>query len=454
MTIKQLGSNREMDLQQFLARHPDIEIFEVILPDLNGRLRGKWIGRDKIEKAFSGSLKLPKSSLAFDIWGRDVQSQVFDSGDADGIATADAKTLAMVPWLKRPTAQVLLSLNETNGDPCDYDGRYLLKSLMDRFGELGYIPVSAFEMEFSLFKLESDDQGVPVHSQSDRRESLQAGDTYRIESMQDMGELMHAINDACEVQGLPVDTLIKEAAPSQYEINLYHQADALLCADQALMLQRLIKGVAKQHGYRASFMAKPFGDLAGNGMHVHCSLLNQSGGNAFNDGSEEGTELLQQAIAGCLASMADCMLLFAPHLNSYRRFQHGSHAPMAANWGYENRTVAIRVPADKPEAKRIEHRVAGADANPYLVLSAILGGMLYGIEQQLRPPAAIAGNAYEQSVPDLPNYWVLARARFAESAFVKNYLGEEFQKTFNAIKQQEADEFDRHVSALEYESYL
>lgn len=447
-------SNQETDLQKFLAQHPDIEMFEVILPDLNGRLRGKWIGRDKIEKVFAGSLKLPLSALAFDIWGRDVEATVFDSGDADGLAVADIKTLKPTPWLKRPTAQVLLSLNETNGEPCAYDGRHLLKSLMAKFQALDLTPVAAFEMEFSLFAQENDEQGVPRHSQSEYRNALQAGDTYRIESMQDMGELMHAIHDACEAQGLPVDTLIKEAAPSQYEINLYHQANALLAADQALMLQRVIKGVAKQFGLRASFMAKPFGDLAGNGMHVHCSLLDTDSNNVFNDGSSEGTELLQQAIAGCLMSMADSMLLFAPHLNSYRRFQRGSHAPMAANWGYENRTVAVRVPADKPVATRIEHRVAGADANPYLVLAAILAGMLYGIEQKLVPPAAISGNAYDQCPPDLPNYWVLARTRFAESEFIKNYLGDAFQHTYSAVKQQEHDEFNRHVTKLEYESYL
>ena len=220
------------------------------------------------------------------------------------------------------------------------------------------------------------------------------------------------------------------------------------------MLQRAIKGVAKQQGMRASFMAKPFGDLAGNGMHMHCSLIDEKGDNAFNNGSDQGNELLRHAIAGCLATMKECMLLFAPHLNSYRRFQRGSHAPLAPTWGYENRTVSIRVPADSHQAMRIEHRVAGADANPYLVMSAILAGMLYGIEKRLQAPEPIEGNAYDKQPPSLPRYWPDALSCFAESDFIKEYFGESFQQVFSATKEQEMDEFDRQVTAMEYQSYL
>ncbi len=440
-------------LQAFLEQHPDIEIFEVVLPDIAGGMRGKWVTRDKIDSVLAGELKLPASSLAFDCWGRDVEALVFDSGDGDGYCEADIDTLVPVPWATRPTAQILLSMLEADGSPSPLDTRFMLKRLLQRFAARGLTPVVATEMEFYLLRDEEDALGRPLHTQTDRvGGALGTGQTYGLDTMAEMGELMHAIRDACDAQQLPVDTLIKESAPSQYEINLYHCADALKAADQAVMLQRAIKGVAREHGLRATFMAKPFGDLAGNGMHVHCSLLDSAGDNAFDDGTGEGTPLLRQAIAGCLESMAESMLLLAPSLNSYRRFQSGSHAPLAPCWGYENRTVSLRVPADAPVATRIEHRVAGADAQPHLVVAAILAGMLRGIEQGLQPPLPMEGNAYEQLPASLPRYWPDALACFAGSDFVRDYLGEEFQRVYTLVKEQEMAEFDRQVTPLEYDA--
>ena len=323
---------------------------------------------------------------------------------------------------------------------------------MQRFASLGLTPVLASEMEFYLFEQGLSQQGLPVHSQVSPTEH--AGQTYGIDMMQDMSAFMHGVRDACAVQQLPIDTLIKEAAPSQYEINLYHQADALQASDQALMLQRAIKGVAKQHDMQATFMAKPFANLAGNGMHVHCSLIDTEGNNAFDNQTDAGSDLLRYAVAGCLDVMDECMLIFAPHQNSYRRFQRGSHAPLAPTWGYENRTVSIRVPADKQDAMRIEHRVAGADANPYLVVAAILAGMLHGIEKILTCPAYTEGNAYDKHPPSLPRYWPDALCSFKGSEFIKAYFGEVFQNVFAVTKQQELDEFDHHISGLEYQSYL
>lgn len=442
-------------LVAFLEKHPQIEVFEIILPDLAGGLRGKWVTRDKIHKVFAGGFKLPLSSLAFDVWGRDAQEWVFDSGDGDGFCEADIATLVPAPWQQRPTGQVLTSIRQVDGAPCAFDPRQMIKSLLARFTALGLTPVVATEMEFYLFRQGEDELGRPLHTQTDALGgALASGQTYSVDIMEEMSAFMHGVLDTCAVQGLPVDTLIKESAPSQYEINLLHSPDALVAADQAVMLRRAIKGVARQHGLRASFMAKPFGDLAGNGLHVHCSLLDANGDNAFDNGTAQGNGLLRQAVAGCLAALQDSMLLFAPNQNSYRRFQRGCHAPLAPSWGYENRTVAVRIPADSPAATRIEHRVAGADANPHLVIAAILAGVLHGIESELSAPAPLTGNAYEQLPPTLPRYWPEALARFGESQFVRNGLGEEFQRVFAIIKQQELDEFDRHVTPLEYEASL
>ncbi|MCB1844630.1 MAG: glutamine synthetase [Halioglobus sp.] len=442
-------------VEDFLSAHPGLDIVEVMLPDLNGRLRGKWIAPSCLKKAFTGGLKLPVSTLAFDVWGRDPEGWVLDDGDVDGVCRPDVRSLKAVPWLERPTAQLLLSLDDVSGNPCACDPRALLQRIAGRLGKLGLVPVPASEMEFYLFRDECDRFGRPLHTQIGPAGSAAiGGETYSIEAMESVAAFMHAVRDACKVQGLPVDTLIAEAAPSQYEINLFHQPDALLAADHSVLLQRAIKGVARKHGMRASFMAKPFADLAGNGMHVHCSVLDSAGSNAFDNGTDEGAQLLQAAIAGCLAYLPDCMLLFAPNRNSYRRFQQGSHAPMTASWGYDNRTVALRVPAGPHKAMRIEHRVAGADANPYLVMAALLAGITAGIEQDLSPPSPVDGDAATQELPSLPATWAEALRTFSDSAFIREYLGGEFQEIYAGIKQQEIEEFARHIDVLEYHSYL
>jgi glutamine synthetase len=218
----------------------------------------------------------------------------------------------------------------------------------------------------------------------------------------------------------------------------------------------LVKGVARNYEYGATFMAKPYAQKSGNGFHVHFSLLDKDGVNVFDNGGEEGTPLLKHAVAGLLANMADSMLVLAPHLNSYRRFQNGAHAPTFASWGYENRTVAVRIPESPTVARRIEHRVAGADANPYLVLAAVLGGALDGIERGLEPPAPIEGDAYSVSddFPILPNRWEAATEVFKESRFMRDYLGDAFVKVFSAVKAQEQERIYGRISDVEYEAYL
>ena len=394
-------------LDQFLQDNPDIEIFEVILHDLNAVHRGKWLPREQIAKVFEGGYKMPQNTCSLDIWGRDLEELVADSGDADGVCKPHPETLARVPWADRPTGQLIVSMGSFNGES-HYGGdpRVVLENLLARFKALGLAPVVASEMEFHLFELDRDQFGKPQHSQSalDGSPAL-GGQTYGLEAMRRTAPLMDAISEAARIQNLPVDTLITEFGPSQFEINLYHQDCALRACDQGSMLKRAIRNVSHNHGKVASFMAKPFAEQVGNGMHIHFSLLDDQGNNVFDNGTEQGSELLNHAVAGCLETMADCMAIFAPNINSFRRMVPGCYAPLAPNWGYENRTVAIRVPGGNPKARRIEHRVAGGDVNPYLLLSAVLGAALDGIAQKLTPPAPVTGNAYALDAPELPATW-------------------------------------------------
>jgi glutamine synthetase len=322
----------------FLRANPDITTIEALLPDCNGVMRGKWLPRHKLAKVYQGEFKLPITALSLDIWGRDVEELVFESGDADGICRPIEGSLLPTPWtVDDSLGQVMLSLYNTDGTPYPGDPRHVLKRILNRFHKAGWRPVVAAELEFSLVLYDRDGihhtcprpvGGMPI-----------GGNTYGVDVLQNNAALLEDIRRACEIQELPFDGIVKESAPSQYEINMQHVDNPVLAADQIQMMKRLIKGVAAKHGMVASFMAKPFENEAGNGMHVHCSLLDERGDNIFDDGSEKGSDQLRHAIAGCMEYMAESTAIFAPNFNSYRRFQPGAHAPTSPGWGYENRTV-------------------------------------------------------------------------------------------------------------------
>jgi glutamine synthetase len=270
-----------------------------------------------------------------------------------------------------------------------------------------------------------------------------------------MAPLFDDLYAAARTQSLPVRTLMSEYAPGQFEITLEHKADALRAVDDAVLFKRAVRGVATRHGRIASFMAKPFAELAGSGMHLHASFADAGGHNVFAATDPAGSPLLRHAIGGLKQTMADGMAVFAPHANSYRRFRAMSYAPLAATWGVNNRSVSLRVPAGPPVTRHVEHRVAGADANPYLVAALVLSGMMRGIETSADPGAPIAGNAYAQARPGaLPTQWHDALARTAGSAFVADALGREFLDIFGAIKRQECEKFGALVSDRDYEWYL
>ena len=200
-------------------------------------------------------------------------------------------------------------------------------------------------------------------------------------------------------------------------------------------------------------MAKPFTDQVGNGMHIHFSLIDSQDNNVFDNDTDTGSELLNQAVAGCLETMGDSMAIFAPNINSYRRMVPGCYAPLAPNWGYENRTTAIRIPGGDHRAIRIEHRVAGADANIYLTVAVMLAGVLHGIENKLSAPEAVEGDAGDVEAL-LPHFWNDAIKAFEKSEFIRYALGSELQRTYAQSKRMEKHEFDSRVTLMEYDAYL
>lgn len=441
----------------FLEASPDLKFVDAFVTDINGVIRGKRLPAKGSMKLFESGLRLPRSLVGVDVWGADVfdNGLVVDTGDGDGLCVALPPGLLPVPWTDQPTAQTLMMMCEPDGSAFLADPRQLLAGLQRRLAARDLHPVAAVELEFYLLSGKSDENGRPLTpSGKFSGKRVADGRVYAMSEIDAYSEFFGDLYAACDAQGLPLDTAVIEAGPSQFEVNLKHQPDVLRAGDQAILLKRAIKGVAARHGLLASFMAKPFGDLAGNGMHVHMSMLDSKGANAFDGDGDKGGALFKNAVAGLIATAPEAMIFFAPHLNSWRRFQESSHAPTRATWGYENRTAAIRVPADTGANRRFEHRISGADANPYLVLAAILGGVLHGVENKLTPPPPLEGNAYKSDAPKLALGWKAALDAFASGAVLAPMFGELMTRVFTACKRQEMTVADRRVTDFEYDSYL
>lgn len=432
----------------FLAANPDIEAVDLILTDANGVARGKRLRPHELAQVYAHGRYLPGSILGLDLLGHDVHDTglVWDDGDADRLCLPVAGSLVRSPWQPRPTAQALLSMYELDGRPAHGDPRHALARAVGRLGELGYTPVAAIELEFYLLDAASIASGRP-RPIGNRAETTRV---YEVDALDELGEFLSDLHRAADVQGVPSETAISEFAPGQYELTLHHRTDALRAVDEAIMWKRLVRGVAARHGMAATFMAKPFTGQSGSGMHVHVSLNDRDGRNVFAAEDPAGTPLLGQAIAGLMLTMADAQAVFAPHANSYRRFRAQSYAPLIANWGINNRSVSLRIPAGPAPSRHLEHRVAGADANPYLVLAVVLEGIRKGLLEHLDPGAPVLANGYDHPGERIPATWLDAIERAEASAFLREALGADFLRVYTAIKRQEWDKFDAEVSELDW----
>ena len=427
---------------------------EALITDCNGVARGKWLPVQKLDAIEKQGLKLPKSALGLDVWGRDIPALAHANGDIDGYChLVEGSLRPLLTERGVDQAQVLLSMFDKDGNPYMGDPRQVLQALVNRFTEKELRPCMAVELEFSLLPKPETSEAIGAAL---RDQNTVGGNLYALSELDYHGPLLEALRQAFDTQDLPYEGIIKESAHSQFEINVAHSDDVMLLADQVIRMKRTIRAVSARHGFVASFMPKPIDDEAGNGLHVHCSLLDENGTNVFDDGGEEGSDLLRYAVAGGLELLPASMLLFAPSFNAYRRFQPGNHAPTESAWGYDNRTTAIRIPESPSAARRLEHRVAGADANPYLVLAAVLAGIWHGIENTLSPPNPIEGNAWDQEIdaPALPTTMDEAISVFDKSDVLSSYLTSEFKTPFLATKVQERNEFAKRVTEFELETYL
>ncbi len=424
-------------MKDYLRKHPQVRTIRVAAADLNGQARGKRIPARFADKVVKDGTRFPFSVLNLDIWGEDIDDSplVFEQGDQDGVLKPTERGFMPMPWLEAPTALLPIWMFRENGQPYEGDPRHALRAVVERYKERGLTPVVAMELEFFLI----DDSGktlqVPSSPRSGKRRK--AAETLSLRALDAFDTFFTELYDACEAMDIPADTSTSETGLGQFEVNLMHCDDPLRAADDAWLFKMLVKGLARRHGFAASFMAKPYPEYSGSGLHTHFSLIDAKGENVFDSGGPKGTAMLRQAVAGCLNAMHDSTLVFAPHRNSYERLVPDKHAPTKICWGYENRTAAIRIPAGSPAARRIEHRVAGGDVNPYLMLAVILGSALDGIERELEPPTPVTGNAYSEDLKQLPSTWEAAIDAFEGSSILPRFIHRDLIRNFVQTKRQE-----------------
>ena len=444
--------SRDPHLSQYLQRHPDTQYLDATLCDLSCVMRGKRYPIGMAEKVFTDGVMLPGSSFLLAVTGDslDPEGMGFSDGDPDEVAVPIDGTLVPAPWTRYPTAQVMLTLQSLCGEPYYFEPRNVLARVMERFDELNLKPVVAFELEFYLLD-PAHDHGK--HLQPPRSElSGQRSDAtqvYNMEQIEDFSHYLHEVADACAQQGVACGAISAEYAPGQFEINLHHNDNLLAAADQCVMFRRAVQCVARKHGLQATFIAKPYCAHAGSGLHLHLSLLDGDGENVFDGGAGDdaygtpacASALLLHAIGGLKQTLADAMAMFAPNINSYRRFVADRYVPVQPSWGYENRSVAMRIPKSPGRARRIEHRVAGADANPYLTLAALLAGIHHGIRNRIDPAEPARGNAGAQLHPDIPFDPARAFEKCRHGKILPDYFGQRYLDAYCSCKLSEYHAF-------------
>jgi glutamine synthetase len=413
--------------------------------DINGLPRGKRLTAGTWARG--AEVSFSASALVLD--ARGVSQGPLGLGTQDG--NPDAAGLPVdgmlqpVPWAREAVAQCLLSMRGADGAPLWYDPREALAGVVARLRADGLHPVVSCELEFYL--VGTDARGRPAP-----RAGAAARAHLDPQAIEAEGEYLHRLLAALNAQDNPTEGMVAEYGPGQFELATPHGPDPVLVADRAALQRRAAVGVAASLGQRASFMAKPFEAQAGSGLHVHASLVDAAGRNLF--GAAGGEALLGAAVAGLQRTHAQAMAILAPSFSAYRRYRPGAFAPLGSFWGHDNRSVAFRIPRGPPAARRIEHRVAAADASPHLVMAAILAGMHHGITGRLAPTPPTRGAADDTPDPALPRDIFTALHAMRAGDVLPGYLPPHFAEMFCACKRAEADDLLACVQPVEHDSYL
>ena len=393
-------------------------------------------------------MRLPEAVLLQTVTGEFPADEMLDLTDPDMELRPDPDSLRVVPWAVDPTAQLIFDCFSPDGAPVETAPRNVLRRVLKLYEELGYTPVVAPEMEFYLIS-PNPDPDIPLIPPVGRTGRSEFGRrSFSIDAVNEFDPLFEEIYDYCHAQNLEVDTLIHEVGAAQMEINFLH-GDALDLADQVFLFKRTVREAAFHHKMYATFMAKPMEGEPGSAMHIHQSLTdNKTGKNAFSNDDGSPSELFFYFIAGLQRYLPEAMPFFAPYVNSFRRLTKYTAAPTNVEWGYDNRTVGLRVPRSSPAGRRVENRLPGVDCNPYLVLACSLACGLLGIQQKLQPTAPMTTNAYELpfQFPVTPEESI---ERLRACTDIQEVLGKRFVDMYISVKETEMSEYFRVISPWE-----
>lgn len=443
------------DFEAWIREHGISEI-ECLVPDMNGIIRGKVLPAQKfLQTVKDQSLRIPSSVFMVTVTGDmpEGEDDVAAIVDADVALRPDLSTICVAPGYKTPTAFVVADAFTSDGIPFDISPRHVLKRVLELYTEQGWKPVIAPELEFYLTQMNTDPDLplLPPAGRSGRPET--SPQPYGLEAITEFEELIEAIYENAETAALEIDTLIHESGSAQLEINFNH-GDPIRLADQVIVFKRLVRQVALQHKVYATFMAKPMAHQPGSAMHIHQSVVDlKTGRNLFarKDGSD--SPKFMHFIGGLQTFLPQISPLFAPNVNSFRRMRPSFSAPINLQWGYDNRSCGLRVPISDPQNRRVENRLPGADANPYLAFAASLISGYIGMVEKIEPSAKVDGNAYRWA-RTLPKTMDEAIDRFNNCKPVRDLLGDRFFKAFTDIKEAEMEAFQGVISSWERDHLL
>lgn len=433
------------EAEDFIERYPNIDYIDLIFTDVNGTPRGKRIPVDGLHKVGKG-IYLPISTNSLDNKGGVVEEAGLGEliGEPDNLCFPVQGSLR--PSVTDNVGQLLLTMMDSEGkQPTPYAARNVLSSLLEKLHAKNIFPVVALELEFYLIDKSRDAVGelqTAINPSKKRRDS--SCEVYNIEDLDDYSAFLSEVNIHAKAQGINTSGALSESAPGQFEINFNHSQDLLGACDQIILTKRLIKQIAHKHNFDATFMAKPFQNEAGNGKHIHLSIVNQQGKNLFSNEDGQASPMFYQTIAAMLAQIPESMALLCPNVNSYRRFVPGTFTPLLADWACNHRGVALRIPESDANNRRIEHRIAGADVNPYTLSSVILSSLLasdtFSAEQcpaELNPDAIKIPTRMSDALDNL------------HKSELSSYLPKEFLSMYLSCKSNELAEFERIVTPIE-----
>lgn len=449
---KDLTTTHLQTVTEWLARRPDISTIAVATPDVNGVLRAKALPRSEAGKIDAGQAAVPLSMPTVDFIGEEIPDcrQVIETGDPDIFVTRALRD--PIPSASRSdTAFVLFDMYWEDGRPVETSCRHVLRSVIDEYAAANLYPVAALELEFYLYDPKDPGLALPLHPVHGQR--MFGRDPCLLDEFDAFGSLFRDIESCCNLSGIEVVGIGSENGTAMFEVNVSHSTDVMKAADDLTLLRMIIRAAARRHGFGATFMPRPFADLDGAALHLHFSVVNEDGQNVFDEGTEKGSETLRSAVAGLLEHACDMQLAMAPHFSSYRRLTANAYAPTQLAWGYDNRFLPVRIPGGAHSSRRIEHRIGGADANPYLLTALVLRAALDGLRSKYDVPEPISGDPVGLELRRIPTQMSDALKTFSDSKWIKDVLPPLFFEAFLNAKTQELDRVLSHVSQFEIDTF-